>query len=296
MNRRLFLTQSGLAAAGLGLAQGAQSDSQSPIIVFEKAVQNLSYDVIGEHLAKMGLQGVEATIRKGGHIEPKDAESEVPKMVASLAKNGQKALIAATSVLEVNAENEKFLRILKANGITRYRMNYYRYDLKRSPLAQMREHAAKLKDLAAMNQEIGVQSLYQIHSGSKLAGSLSWDAAIMFEGINPDHAAVAFDLRHVRMDTGISFDLALANLRPHIRSIYVKDARWVGERTNKWKSVPLDTGFVDEATFNKVRKGLGPMPLSLHMEWGKTQLYPKGEAMEAMALIARDAKTLRSWL
>jgi sugar phosphate isomerase/epimerase len=296
MNRRLFLTQSGLAAAGIGMVKGAEAKVDYPVIVFEKAIQNLSYDVIGEHLAKMGLQGIEATIRKGGHIDPKDAETEVPRMVASLAKSGQKALIAATSVRDVNAENEKFLRILKANGITRYRMEYYRYDLKKSPLAQMREHKAKLKDLAAMNKEIGVQSLYQIHSGSKLAGSLSWDAAMMFEGIDPNHAAVAFDLRHVRMDTGISFELALANLRPHIRSIYVKDARWEGERSNKWKSVPLDTGFVDQATFNQVRKGLGAMPLSLHMEWGKTSLYPKDEAMEAMELIARDAKTLKSWL
>jgi len=278
------------------MACGAEAKAGYPIVVFEKPIQNLSYDVIGGELAKMGLQGIEATIRKGGHIDPKEAENEVPKMVASLAKNGQKALIAATNVLDVTAGSEKFLRVLKANGITRYRMDYYRYDLKKSPLAQLRENTARLKDLAAMNKELGVQSLYQIHSGYQYAGSLSWDAAIMFEKIDPDHAAVAFDLRHVRGETGKSFEMALANLRPHIRSIYVKDGIWGGERTNQQKNVPLDTGFVDKATFDKVRKGLGVMPLSLHMEWGKSQLYPKDEAMEAMKFIARDAKTLKSWL
>lgn len=282
--------------AGLGWARAQSSAPASPIVIFEKPIQNLSYEVIGEELAKMGVQGIEATIRKGGHIEQDNAGEEIPKMVASLAQNGQKALIAATNVNEPNGENEKFLRILKANGITRYRMDYYRYDLKKSPLAQLRENTARLKDLAAMNKEIGMQSLYQIHSGSGNAGSLSWDAAIMFEGIDPDNAAVAFDLRHVRTDSGLSFDLALANLRPHIRSIYVKDALWGGERTNKLRNVPLDTGFVDRDTFNKVRKGLEPMPLSLHMEWGKTQLYPKEEAMEAVEFIARDVKTLKSWL
>jgi len=278
------------------MARGVEAKAGYPIVVFEKPIQNLSYDVIGEELAKMGLQGIEATVRKGGHIDPKQAEAEVPKMVASLAKNGQKALIAATNVLEVNAETEKLLYILKANGIRHYRMDYYRYDLKKSPLAQLRENTAKLKDLAVMNKEIGVQSLYQIHSGHQYAGSLSWDAAIMFEKIDPDHAAVAFDLRHIRGETGNSFEMALANLRPHIRSIYVKDAIWGGERTNQLKNVPLDTGFVDKATFDMVREGLGVMPLSLHMEWGKSQLYPKDEVMEALKFIARDVKTLKSWL
>ena len=296
MKRRAFITRSGLAAVGIGVARGEEGGPNHPIVAFEKPIQNLSYEVIGEELSKMGLQGIEATIRKGGHIEQKDAETEVPKMVAALAKNGQKALIAATHVQDASPENEKFLRLLKANGITRYRMEYYRYDLKKSPLAQMREHTARLKDLAAMNKEIGVQSLYQIHSGRNLAGSLSWDAAMMFEGLDPRHTAIAFDLRHVRTDTGLSFDLALANLRPHIQSIYVKDAIWGGERTNKLTSVPLNDGFVDQATFDTVRKGLGPIPLSLHMEWGISQLYPKDKAMEAVELIARDAKTLKSWL
>lgn len=286
--------------AGVEVARGQEEQEsgevENPIVVFEKPIQNLSYDVIGEQLAKMGIQGIEATIRKGGHIDPAKAESEIPKMVASLAKNGQQALIAATNVNEASGETEKFLRTLKANGITRYRMEYYRYDLKKSPLEQLRENVAKLRDLAAMSAEIGVQALYQIHAGAKYAGSLSWDAAIMFEKIDPDHAAVAFDLRHVRADTGKSFDLALANLRPHIRSIFVKDALWTGDRTDQLQNVPLDSGMISKAVFEKVRKGLGPMPYSLHMEWGKTQLYPKNEAMDAVELIARDVKVLKSWI
>ncbi len=120
-NRRKFLAQSAATLAGVTAAnaQRSKKTAASPIIVFEKPIQTLEYDRMGEILAKMGIQGIEATIRKGGHIAPEAAEEEVPKMVAALAKNGQKALIAATNVNEANAESEKFLRILKANGITR---------------------------------------------------------------------------------------------------------------------------------------------------------------------------------
>lgn len=306
-NRRQFLGRSAAALASATAANAQQlgelkfSDIKNyqaipQIVVFEKPIQTLDYDRMGEILAKMGIQGIEATIRKGGHILPAAAEAGVPKMVADLAKNGQKALIAATNISEANAESEKLLRILKANGITKYRTDYYRYNLKKEMLPQVKENTAKLKELAAMNEELGVQSLYQIHSGYKYAGAMSWDAAMMFDGIDPDHAAIAYDLRHFRTDSGLSWKTALATVKKHIRSIYVKDAVWEGERSNKLKNVPLDTGFVDKETFDAVRKGHEAMPLSLHMEWGKTQLYPKEEVMEAVKFIERDVKTLKTWL
>ncbi|MDA7917702.1 sugar phosphate isomerase/epimerase [bacterium] len=297
MRRRHFITQTGLASAGAGLAAGQSRKKKSwPIVIFEKPIQTLDYDRMGEELSKMGVQGIEATIRRGGHIEAKDAESEVPGMVKSLAKNGQKALIATCNVNLANEENAKFLRILKANGITRYRMDYFRYDLKKALLPQVAENTAKLREIEAMNREIGMQALYQIHAGAKYAGSLAWDAAMMFEKVNPDHAAIAFDLRHVKAGSGLSFPTALAAMRKHVRSIFVKDARWGGERTTSIKNVPLDTGIVNKKTFDEVRKGHVSMPLSLHMEWGKAPIYPKEIVMDAVAHVGRDVRVLKSWL
>ncbi len=297
MNRRHFIAQTGLVAAGSGLAAGRNSKAKSwPIVIFEKPIQTLDYDRMGEELAKMGVQGIEATIRRGGHIEAKDAEKEVPKMVKSLAKNGQKALIATCNVSSADEKSADFLRILKENGITRYRMDYFRYDLKKDLLAQVVENTARLREVEAMNREIGVQALYQIHAGAKYAGALAWDAAMMFEKVNPDHAAIAFDLRHVKAGSGLSFPTALAAMKKHVRSIFVKDARWGGVRTASIKNVPLDTGIVNQKIFDDVRKGQEPMPLSLHMEWGKSPIYPKESVMEAVANVARDVKVLKSWL
>ena len=301
MERRDFLLKGAAAVAGTGLANANhhgenKTEKHGPVIVFEKPIQTLSYERIGEELAKMGMNGIEATIRKGGHIEQKDAEKEVSKMVAALAKNDQKAYIAATHIGEITPENEKFLKVLKANGITKYRMNYYRYDLKGDMLQQVEDFAKKAKELAAFNHENGMQAIYQLHSGAKLLGGMSWDLALLLKGIDPKEIGVGFDLRHVRTDSGLSFRSAAQVLRKHIQAIYVKDAIWTGERSNKLKNVPLDTGFVDQETFENARKGQEAMPISLHMEWGKTQLYPLAEVDEALAFIARDAKILKSWL
>ncbi|MDB4313833.1 sugar phosphate isomerase/epimerase [Akkermansiaceae bacterium] len=300
MERRDFLLKSGAALAGIGAAQGQEKTGprkkEWPIVAFEKPFQALDYDRMGEELAKMGIQGIEATIRKGGHIEQKNAAEEVPKMVASLAKNGQKALLVASNVGEITPENEKFLLTLKSNGITRYRMNYYRYDLNGDMLQQVKDYTTKAKELAAFNRENGMQAIYQLHSGAKLLGGMSWDLALLLQDIDPQEIGIGYDLRHFRTDSGLSWKAALQVARKHIQAIYVKDAVWSGERSNKLKSVPLDTGFVDEATFKEVRKGQKPMPISVHMEWGKSSIYPKEIVMEAVANVAREVKTLKGWL
>ncbi len=302
MQRRSFLVQGGAALSAAAFVKAdhhgekAEKREKWPIVAFEKPFQKLSYERIGEELAKLGLDGIEATIRKGGHIEAANAEEEVPRMVADLAKNGQKALIAATHVGEANEANEKFLRILKEHGIERYRMNYFRYDLKGDMLQQLRDYKTKAAELAALNKEIGIQGLYQLHSGARLVGGMSWDLAILLEDIDPKHLGVGFDLRHFRTDSGLSWKAALQTCRKHIQSIYVKDAKWVGERSDKLKACRLDTGFVNQGIFNEVRKGQPVMPISLHMEWGKANVYKKEHAMDAVRRLAIDAETLKSWI
>lgn len=287
--------QGGLASLAVG--QGGELTGRDwPVVVFEKPIQTLDYDRMGEELAKMGVQGIEATIRRGGHIEPREAARKVPAMVASLARNGCRVLIAASNVGSTGKEDLEYLKVLKAHGITRYRMDYFRYDLKKPLLPQVRDFSVRLAEIAAMNRDLGMQALYQIHAGAKYAGSLGWDAALMFEKVAPAAAAVAFDLRHIRVGSGISFETATALLKNHLGSIYVKDAQWKGPRSQQLKNVPLDTGIVDRKTFAAVVKGHQPMPLSLHMEWGKNPVYPRAEVMEAVGHIARDVKVLKSWL
>lgn len=275
---------------------GLKTDPSWPVLVFEKPVQAMSYEAMGEALNHMGAHGIEATIRKNGHIEPERAEEEVPKMVAALAENEQGAWIAATDILKADDESAELLKILKENGIPFYRMGHLRYDMETDPLTQVRALREQCAELAALNTEIGIAGLYQLHSGSGYVGAMSWDAALLLEEIDPAALGLAYDLRHFRTDSGLSWETALSVAKKHIRSIYVKDARWVGERSDILENVPLDTGYVTQKIFEAVRKDLPPVPISIHMEWGETQIYPAEKVNEGIAKIARDVKTLRDWL
>lgn len=299
--RREFLKQAIAASALAGLARAEEKAQPEPwpILLFEKPVQALSYDEIGEQLASMGAHGIEATIRKNGHILPSNAAKEVPGMLKSLAKSGLHRIIAASDITDADKKTEEFLSILKDNGITQYRVGFYRYDRKSSPFEQVEGLRDRMQKLAELNDKLGMLGVYQLHSGHDgvgYVGSLVWDIAWMLKDINPDALGLAYDLRHTRNDTGHSWKQAADVARKHIRAIYIKDAKWEGERTDERVNVPLDTGFVNQSIFNYVREGLQPMPLSLHMEWGKQQIYPKETAREAWPMIRRDMEVLKTWL
>ena len=291
-----------MAAAASGLTQAQDSPAQEseakadwPIVLFEKPVQGLSYEEIAEEVAKMGLRGLEATIRPTGHILPENAAKEIPGMMKALQAAGLDTVIAATRLIDANSETSDFLKVLRDNGITKYRTEYFYYSKDGDPLAEMRSFKEKAKKLAELNASLGMEGIYQLHSGWKNAGSLAWDMALILEDIEPKHFGVGFDLRHTKTDGGSSWEMTERLARKHIRAIYVKDAKWEGERSDKRVNVPLGTGFVTEKMFDQVRKNISPVPISLHMEWGKHQLYPTEIAREAWPLIRQDAEVLKKW-
>ncbi len=307
VHRRVFL--GGLSAAlvanptALLRAQTATVGTSAswPIAIFEKVFEGLKYEELADAVFQCGADGIEATVRPGGHIDPKVAAEEVPKMAAALKARGRRIVIAATSIRSVDEpDTVALLKTLKAEGITYYRMGHYQLKLNESPLKQVREYAAQARDLAALNRELGIQGLYQNHSGGNskqgYLGALGWDAALMLEGIDPNSLGLAFDTRHLRKDTGSSWETAVAVCKPHVRSIYIKDGIWKGQRGDEYEDVALDTGFVNKRVFNAIRSGLDPMPLCIHMEWLGYRVFEKHEIPRAISAHQRDIATLKSWL
>lgn len=273
-----------------------------PIAIFEKVFEGLDFGELADAVAETGADGIEATIRPGGHIEPERAADLVPKMAEALKKRGCSILIAATQIDSVdNPFAESLLRTLKDSGVDYYRMGYYWLDVNRPGLPQLESAASKARELAALNAEIGIQGLYQNHSAGGdrnrvYLGALGWDAAWILKNIPPEHLGVAMDTRHLKQETGTSWRSAVIACKPHIRSIYLKDGVWEGERSERVRGVPLDEGFVDLSVFNFIRAGLEPMPLCLHMEWLGYRIFPKSEIPDAIQAHRKDIATIRRWL
>ncbi|MFN9028131.1 MAG: hypothetical protein ACK5VX_18260, partial [Akkermansiaceae bacterium] len=70
MNRRSFVKQSALIGMGMmagGKAMAAETASTREIAMFTKSLEKLSFDELAAAIAPLGVAGLEAPLRKGGH-------------------------------------------------------------------------------------------------------------------------------------------------------------------------------------------------------------------------------------
>ncbi len=306
MHRRNFIGRTvGFAAAvaaqsSLPIAHAAveSTEPKYPLAIFGKVFKTHSFDQLADALVTMNADGVEATIRSGGHIEPKQADEQVPKLVDALAKRGKRVLIAASDVTSPDTASQQLLKTLRDNGIAYYRMGHYKYRSGKPLKDQVESFAKQARDLAVLNQELGVVGLYQNHAGVDYVGSLIWDMVYLLDNVPVEHLGVALDLRHLRVEIGNSYMAAVNAIRPHLRSVFMKDALAVVPDVGRPKSreVALGKGMVNRELFRDVWKSVKPAPLSIHVEYFGQDPIPPAKADVVVDAYRNDVQTLRSWM
>ena len=143
-------------------------------------------------------------------------------MMAALKKRGLEMTIMASGINNADDKlNIQQLQVAAQLGIKRYRMGYHKYDLKKPVLNQMNELRPVLKNLVALNKELGLQAIYQNHSGSNYVGAPLWDLHELFKAHDPAHLAVGFDMSHATAEGTRAWPLHANLLRPRIGALYV---------------------------------------------------------------------------
>ncbi|WP_437206017.1 sugar phosphate isomerase/epimerase family protein [Planctomicrobium sp. SH664] len=294
LDRRHFLAQSAAAAGAMLLSPQIQAAPKAaeanpiPICGFVKFVQQLSYSQLADQMAEMGFNGIEATARANGLFEPERAAEELPKLVDALKKNGLEVTILTTNVNRADEKSATLLKTAAALGVKRYRMQYYRYDLTKPVWPQLQELKSVVKDLAAMNAELGVTGLYQNHAGASYVGAPLWDLRELLDGISPSQVASAYDIRHATMEGGSTWLTSWNMIQPYLGAVFVKDFKWNGRRPEE---VALGKGVIDPAFFAMLNVSKFAGPLSLHVEY-----LPKGNLAENLDALRTDIETLRKLL
>lgn len=259
------------------------------ICAFEKFLQDLTYDELADVIAELGFVGIEATVRRNGHVLPERVEDDLPKMVEALSKRGLEVTMMASDVVNPSdPTSERVLRTAKTLGIRNYRMGYYKYKLKEPIAAQLEEVRPQVNELAALNRELGITGLYQNHSGTNYVGSTLWDIHSLIKDIPKEEIGYAFDIRHASVEAGLSWRVLYHLVKSHIRVLYVKDFQWEGREAIH---VPLGTGRVDPKFFDQVKADGFNGPISLHVEYlGNVGIQQNVDALR------RDLQLLRNWL
>ncbi|MDB6071074.1 MAG: Xylose isomerase-like barrel [Verrucomicrobiales bacterium] len=268
-----------------------------PFLLFTKHLLGMEPAALADHVGSLGFYGVEAPIRPGGHIEPEKTADELPAFVETLAKANLKLTILTSGINEISTaqHTETVLRSAAKLGIPYYRLNWFKYDLKKPIPPQLDEFHAKIKDLIALSRELGIRPLSQNHNGRDYVGAAIWDLESIMRGHDPKDWGFAYDIMHGSIVGGTSWESAYHLARPRIGVAYFKDFTWRARL--KPEPCPLGAGFAAGPEYARLLRGSQfSGPVCLHVEYLKAEKITNSrEAELAHASASKDLATLKNW-
>jgi sugar phosphate isomerase/epimerase len=295
LSRRQFVSLSALTAlqalTEYSPVQAAPPTGGFPIIGFTKPFQDSGYEQTADVVAQAGWSGIECPVRAKGQVLPERVEEDLPRLEAALAKRNLQLSLITTDIKGVDRLTERVLRTAAKLGVKRYRLTFMHYDLSKPIPPQLANWKAQLRELAALNRELGIKGGIQNHSGRDYIGAPVWDIYELVHDIDPEHLGTCFDIGHATLEGGTSWPIEAKLMEPFLTCVYVKDFSW--QQTPKgWQAKwgPLGEGLVRSEFFQWLKQSSYSGPISLHCE------YLQGAGPEELAAIKKDTDLLKSWL
>jgi sugar phosphate isomerase/epimerase len=293
-----------LAAAPL-LAAGGASSKKLPVCAFSKHFQWLDWKDSAALMAELGYDGVDLTLRAGGHVLPERAADDLPKAFEVYRAAGLSMPMTTAGIVDVSSPHaEAMVRTMAALGIRRYRWGGFRYQESIPVEKQIAEFTAKSRDLAALNKAHGVCAMYHTHSGAGQFGASMWDIWNVVKDLDRSAVSINLDIGHATVEGGLGGWINTSRLvLPYSRGIAVKDFYWAKNARGAWNPrwCALGQGMVHLRQFFGYVKSSGfEGPVQLHLEYeelgdahaGKPKMtIPRGEFVR---LMKQDLATLRS--
>jgi sugar phosphate isomerase/epimerase len=295
-----------LPAASFARVHDAAAGPRLPVCIFSKHLQWLDWEPMAETAAKLGFDGVDLTVRGGGHVLPERVEEDLPKAAAAIRNAGLALPMVTTEIADTSTPRaESILKTASALGIRRYRWGGFRYTESKSLPDQLAELQPRVAELEAMNKQYNLCAMYHTHSGLNEVGASMWDLWMLVKDRDTHWISVNYDVAHAMIEGGLGgWVHSTRLLLPYTRGIAVKDFYWAKNAKGKWEPVwcPLGDGMVDlNRYFAMLKIANFAGPVQMHFEYplggaehgGRTLTMKKEKILAAMR---RDLAKLRTLL
>ena len=269
---------------------------------FTKSFQDLSIDEVCGVFKKLGLDGLDLTVRPGGHIAPERVDIELPRAVQAAEQQGLKILFLTTAITDANPRAEQLIATASRLGIDRIKLGYYRYRPLGSLAGQMDEVRRRLRSVVKLAARYAVRPCIHIHSGAFIPshGTLLYE---LVRDFSPKEIGAYVDSLHmVKEGGGEGWRQGLDLLAPWIAMSSIKNFQWftthrdkVGQQRWQTKVVPVADGIAPMPDFIAALKKLGfDGILSLHSEYKGHGSWRDLDTKACIAQTAKDLSFVRS--
>jgi sugar phosphate isomerase/epimerase len=269
--RRELMRTAGQAALLTAVTRDVRlaAQPQRVFCLFSKHLPELNWSDLGRAVKDAGFEGVDLTVRPGGHVLPERAADDLPRAIEALTAQGVKVPMITTELTSATVPVARpLLQAAARSGVKFFKTGYWRYSSSPDVRAQIAETGKALEGLAALAGECGIEMGF--HNHQAYIGAALWDIAPIMDRLDARWAGYYFDPRHaVAEGGGGAWKAATHLVAPRLKMVAVKDCRWV-KSPKGWEieNCPLGDGQVDWAFVGKAlsdAKFTGP--ISVHLEY-----------------------------
>jgi sugar phosphate isomerase/epimerase len=306
LSRRTLLAAGATLLDSARPSRAADEKPRTKVFIFSKHLQFLAGEELAKGAANIGFDGIDITVRGGGHVDPARVKQDLPPLVRIIRAHGLEVPMITTDIVDTQTPyTEDILQTMESLGIRNYRWGGYKYTAGQPYAAQLEEMKPRIAKLATLNSRYHACAMYHTHSGVGLVGASIWDLYVLLKDYDPNAVGVNFDIGHAVIEGGVggwinSFHIT----EPRLRGIAVKDFLWAKDAGDNWRPQwkPLGEGMVHlPQFFGMVAAARFSGPMQLHFE------YPLGGATggkkspgintdEIYSAMKRDLGKLRGYL
>ncbi len=290
---------------GMAAAPLAAAPAPLKVCVFSKHFQWTTIQETAGIAAKLGFDGVDLTVRKGGHVLPERVAEDLPKALETIRKEGSQLTMITADILDpATPHAEEIVKTMKSIGLQHYRWGGFKLVDNKPIPAQLEVCKQKSKALADLNKQYGVCAMYHTHSGFNQIGASIWDLWYFLKDLDTKYVGVNYDIGHATVEGGYGGWINSANLTaPMMRGVALKDFKWGKNAKGAWipEWCAAGQGMVNYPKFFSMLKTNGFQgPLQMHYEYPELGEAHAGKANldipkeKFIAILKRDLDYVRA--
>ena len=294
ISRRNFLRTAAVSGAVILATRSAVAQDKPPaappVCVFSKHLQFLDFPALAKTCKELRLDGVDLTVREGGHVTPDRVATDLPAAVEAIRAEGLELSMITTGLKNgQETEARPILETASRLGIRHFRFGPYGYSKDGNPVEELAAFTEEMRGVAALASEYHMAGGYHNHSGRNYVGAPLWDLHTMLTEIGADSVGSNFDVGHATVEGGLGvWQINARLLAPRVKMLAVKDFVWENKRV-RW--LTLGEGQVPLVEFLAIFRAAGfSGPISMHFE------YKTASNETLLEEIRKAAVTLRAAL
>jgi sugar phosphate isomerase/epimerase len=307
-DRRQFLTRTSQAALVLSASSACSTSlaraalgPQPTFAAFTESFQSWPIPKVCEKFKAIGLDGLDLTVRPGGHIEPEDAPNKLPAAAQAARDHGLRLSMLTTAIVSADRQAEELLAAAAEQGVDRVKLGYYRYQKFGTLAARLDEVKRALAPIAKLGAKHGVLPCVHIHSGDTIpsGGAVAY---MLLKDFSPTEIGAYVDPMHMTVEGGNDgWRQGLDLLAPWIAISSLKNGRWTpterdaqGQQRFKFQKCPLQDGIAPLPQYMALLHKLGYRGLfTLHSEYADAGSWRVLNPDECLEQTKRDLEYAR---